>query len=136
MTLLLLALALAALTPAPPAAGVVLEQGDVLYIHNDALVHFDPRTGVRQVISGCADPPGYECVGNPGAVVGTGPMWQGSYYSTPLAQPGGSALLFTTESAPPNAVVVFRIDPSNGNRTIVARANDGNGVPLLFGATR
>ena len=138
MKSLLFALALAALVPALPAAAVVLKQGDVLYMFNLSLVRFDPVTGIRQVISGCADenpPENYLCYvsGNTlGPLIGTGPMWQDGEFAPPLAQPDGTILVINLENGIPydGTAVAFRVDPANGNRTIIARASDGKGFPL------
>ena len=128
----LVALALAALAPALSAAGVVVKQGDVLFIWNQGLVHFDPGTGNRQVISGCPGPD-TDCSNNPGLIIGTGPMWSGGNSTPPLAQPDGSILVIRGEDGLPydGTAAAFRVDPANGQRTIIARADDGKGFPLF-----
>jgi len=136
MKSLLLTLALAALVPALPAAGVVLKQGDILYVWDAALVHFDPATGAREVISGCSDPHSPDCAGEPGAIVGTGPLWEStslSGYPSASVQPDGFVIVVGLDN-PTNEIVAYRVEPTGGHRTIIARTSDGNGFPLTNGS--
>jgi hypothetical protein len=106
----------------PPAAAAVLKQGDILYALGGGVARYDPITGTREVISGCADWQ-FGCNGNPAAIVGTGPLWD--VPTAALAQPDGSVVVFASSAA-------YRVDPSTGNRALLAHPGDG-GLPLGIG---
>jgi hypothetical protein len=109
-----------------PLSAAAFEQGDILYVHGNALVRLDPQTGAREVLSGCSLPD--YCIGQSGGVVGSGPLW---VTGTALPQPDGSVLVVgAVEDQNPG--ILYRVSLPGGDRVIITTSEDG-GFEFIHG---
>ena len=100
---------------------VVLEPGDLVIYSRDvtAVVHVDPVTGDRTVISGCID-------AGCSSVIGSGPSLPASNdASVTVDSSGGIYLSF--DEIPSH---VFSVDATSGTRTVVSSISIGSGPPI------
>ena len=105
------------------ADAVTLNPGDILMANNGSgsLMRVDPTSGDQTVVSGCFVA---QC-GIP--AVGSGPAWGGSLSSIAL-ELDGSILVAGRQADPPDEPSIFRVDPTTGDRVVVASTSIGAGV--------
>lgn len=108
------------LSGAAPAGALVLNPGDILTIESipggppplSVLLRVDPVTGASEIIS------------DPNHGVGPDLTLIGNAESAIAIEASGQILVTAVLPAPSDEVVILRIDPATGDRTVVA----GNGV--------
>jgi hypothetical protein len=101
---------------------VVLEPGDLVIYSRDvtAVVHVDPVTGDRTVISGCID-------AGCSSVIGSGPEFPEPFSASVTVDSSGGIYLSS------NTLLdnyVFSVDATSGTRTVVSSISIGSGPPI------
>jgi hypothetical protein len=118
----ILGIVLAIVGWASVGSGVVLSPGDILtaeWIYG-AILHIDPNTGAKTVVSGCFTQPDCENELGVTSPVGSGPSF-GSNATGPngvVMRPGGDIFVCTQNSRSGDRV--FKVDPVTGDRTALA----------------
>jgi hypothetical protein len=105
---------------------VVLEPGDLVIYSRDvtAVVHVDPVTGDRTVISGCID-------AGCSSVIGSGPEFPEPGPLAPLdasVTVDSSGGIYLSVGEIPS--YVFSVDATSGTRTVVSSISIGSGPPI------